>query len=119
MAKQKSPRPRTRTQKRTLSWFARYWKTGDACLLGGVNKSQTCRYGTREDAEARLAAVIQINGEAGRPCDGVVEASTEAPEIFCHCCGRPQQCVGSRCFGCGTVLTLRIAQEWAEARQPS
>jgi len=104
-------------EKKTLSWFARYWKTGDMCLLGGVDKSQTCRYGTREDAEARLAAVIQINGEAGRSCDGAVEASTEAPEIFAHCEGRPAQCLGCKCFGCGQVLTLKISQEWASAKE--
>jgi hypothetical protein len=101
---------------RILSWFARYRAVGSMPLLGGVDKSQSCRYGTREEAECRLAAVIQINGEAGRPCEGEVEPSPEAPEIFAHCEGRLAQCLGCKCFGCGVVLTLKIAQEWATAR---
>jgi len=93
-----------------ISYFAKYKaKKGD--LIGGVARSQTSRFGSREEAQLRLDGTIEIN--KGN-CEGNVVASSLPPEIFAHCDGRPSQTIGGKCFGCGKVLTKEDAREYGE-----
>lgn len=89
------------------SYFARYWSTDGSCLIGGVMKGQSSRFGSREDAEQRLADTIELNGPH---CTGEVVETHLYPEIFQHCPGHPAQAIGGKCFGCGKVLTVQDAK---------
>lgn len=92
------------------SYYAKYLATGERYLLGGKSSSESCRYGAREDCEARLAQVIAINAEFGIECKGKVHKSHLPPEIFAHCPGFPAQAVGCKCFGCRKLLTAEDAE---------
>lgn len=86
---------------RHLSWFARYWSTTSAALLGGVMSSQTSRYWSRDAAARRLRDVQELNGAH---CTGEVAGSALPPEIFIHC-GTVPQAVGAHCPTCKKLLT--------------
>lgn len=88
------------------SYFARYWSADPAkYLLGAVRRSESCRYGRREDAELRLACAQDANGAH---CVGEVVESDEIPDIFLHC-GKYPQGVGGHCPGCRKLLTREDA----------
>ena len=89
------------------SYFARYRSTDGRCLVGAVMNGQSSRFGSREDAEQRLADTIGINGPH---CTGEIVVSDQYPEIFRHCPGHPAQAIGGRCFGCGKLLTVADAK---------
>ena len=104
-----------------MSYVAEYWAAGDRPMLGGVRRSRSSRWGTREEAERSLANAIEINAGVGCQVEGRIDTSPLPPEIFAHCPGTFPQCVGGRCFGCKKKLTRSdaIAYEEAEnARRP-
>lgn len=100
------------------SYYAEYWALGSSLLLGGVSRSRTSRFGTAEDAAARLEGALEINRGASRNCTGEVWGSEQPPEIFRHCDGYPAQAIGGRCFGCGKVLTEKDAREHDKPGKP-
>jgi hypothetical protein len=94
------------------SYFARYWATDGKTLIGGVLNGQTSRWERREDAEARLQQILELNGAH---CRGEIVESPLYPEIFIHC-GTIPQAIGGKCFGCGKLLTVADAKAKASLR---
>jgi hypothetical protein len=88
------------------SYYARYWSTDGAPLVGNVLRSQSCRFEKEADARSRLEQVQEVNGPH---CAGEIVGSELYPEIFTHC-GRHAQAIGGRCPGCGKKLTVADAQ---------
>lgn len=79
-------------------------------LLGGVPRARSCRYQTKDQAQAYLTQSMDANGEG---CDGVVVERGRPPEIFIHC-GTVVTCIGAKCPGCGRELTRADAETMAE-----
>jgi len=92
------------------SYFARYWAKTET-LIGGVCRSQTSRFQSRADAQARLDGTIAVNGGN---CEGEIVGSNQHPEIFSHCAGSIPQAIGGRCFTCGKLLTVEDAKAATE-----
>jgi hypothetical protein len=93
----------------TRSYYAEYWVIGSGTLIGGVRRSQSSRFGRRQDAEQRLSDTIDLNG-ADR-CEGTVHESDKYPEIFIHCGPGPAQAIGGKCFRCHKELTVDDAKQ--------
>lgn len=98
-----------------MSYVAHYWSTGDRCMLGGIKRSRSSRFGTRAEAEQSLANTIEINAGVDCPVEGRVDTSPLPPEIFAHCPDTPPQAVGGVCFGCKKKLTRADAAAYEEA----
>lgn len=94
------------------SFIAYYFAIGDAELIGARKKGLSSRYGTREEAERRLAQVIENNGGPTR-CKGEVREDKRPPEIFKHC-GNRSQAVGCICPDCGKTVTRTAASQYKE-----
>jgi hypothetical protein len=99
----------TKTEKKTASYYAEYWSTDGKTLLGGVLRSQSCRYQDPLEAQHRLDQVLALH--PGR-CTGQVKTSTRYPEIFRHCGSDalPSQAIGGHCFNCKKLLTVADAK---------
>ncbi len=93
--------------KKTRSYFARYWSTDGRTLIGGFLHGQTSRFEQRKEAETRLQQTLELNGDH---CTGEIVESPLYPEIFIHC-GTLSQAIGGKCFGCGKVLTVADAKK--------
>ena len=98
------------------SFVAIYHSTDGHPLLGGKLTGGSSRWHVREDAEAYLANVKELNGPR---CDGGIVTSDKYPEILRHCPGHPAQAIGGRCFGCGKVLTLEDAKRAGSGKPPA
>lgn len=99
------------------SYVAVYWATSDRPLLGGVTRSSSSRFGSRQDCEHYLQVVLSVNREASCPCEGLVEERNQVPEIFHHCPGFPAQSVNCKCFGCGKLLTFADASNKQKTKE--
>jgi hypothetical protein len=95
------------------SWVVKYRSTNGKPLLGGSLKAKSARWGRKADAETYLASVLRENSEA-RPKGKIVPVQ-RPPEVFPHCPESIQaQSIGSRCAGCGRMITLKEAMSFAE-----
>lgn len=97
------------------SYVAEYWATEDTAawegfLLGGKKRSRSCKWQRESDAAQSLATALDINRQAGRPCDGRVISVDDVAELVVHCGEHPQS-VGGRCFGCGKIITAEDCRE--------
>jgi len=92
-----------------MSWIAEYWAT-KGLLIGGVKRSQSCRYQTRDMAKRRVETVLEAHGFDGRTnlIGWRIVESKKHPEIFVHC--RTATAVGCKCPDCGVKLSREDAE---------
>jgi hypothetical protein len=95
------------------SWVVKYRSTNGKPLLGGGLKAKSARWGRKADAETYLASVLRENGEA--MATGKIVPVERPPEVFPHCpLSLQPQSIGSRCAGCGHIITLKEAMNFNE-----
>ncbi len=94
------------------SFYVKYWMEDGGWMLGGVKKSESCRYQRREDAQSRIDGIAELYPD--RKVEYEIVESQLTPEIFHHCVDSSATCVGCRCGGCKKILT---SQDAADAGQ--
>jgi len=77
-------------------------------LLGGVREHRSSRFGSKQDAQARLDQIMEANG--GTPCcSGGIVYSPKPPELFRHCPDSDLGAIGGHCPKCHKFLTVQDA----------